>query len=180
MSSTNNDVDQMRRSDRKRVSTLIKIDGHNVLRQNNYTVTASSYIVGTNVEEIPNGPKYEKKARTGTSQNPVVRKIAPHEAARMAFNDQIRKSIQEKEHLRQNFVLNNFKTLAPFMNDKTLRQWSQVNTAGKSKHHQRDIFVQPERVAGGEMRDYQLVGLNFMLNMHQQNLGMILGDEMGL
>lgn len=30
------------------------------------------------------------------------------------------------------------------------------------------------------MRDYQLAGLNFMVNLHKQNIGMILGDEMGL
>ena len=40
--------------------------------------------------------------------------------------------------------------------------------------------MQPSQIANGEMRDYQLAGLNFLVNMHNRNLGMILGDEMGL
>ena len=44
----------------------------------------------------------------------------------------------------------------------------------------RKIHIQPELIEGGEMRDYQMLGLQFLVNMYHQNLGMILGDEMGL
>jgi hypothetical protein len=39
---------------------------------------------------------------------------------------------------------------------------------------------QPLGIEGGSMRDFQLAGLNFLVKMHRQNLGMILADEMGL
>ena len=43
----------------------------------------------------------------------------------------------------------------------------------------RQIHVQPDLIEG-EMRDYQMLGLQFLVNMYNQNLGMIMGDEMGL
>lgn len=42
------------------------------------------------------------------------------------------------------------------------------------------VQQQPEVVTGGEMRDYQLLGLQFMLQRHEAGVPIILGDEMGL
>jgi hypothetical protein len=42
-----------------------------------------------------------------------------------------------------------------------------------------ETFMQPDLIQA-EMRDYQLIGLNWMVKMHKQNLACILGDEMGL
>lgn len=41
------------------------------------------------------------------------------------------------------------------------------------------LYAQPDAIQA-ELRDYQLAGLNWMIKMHRRNLGMILGDEMGL
>ena len=41
------------------------------------------------------------------------------------------------------------------------------------------LLVQPS-IIKGEMRDYQLEGLNWMLNLHDNNISGILADEMGL
>lgn len=38
----------------------------------------------------------------------------------------------------------------------------------------------PNYIENGEMRDYQLVGLNWMIAIYQLNLSGILADEMGL
>ena len=39
------------------------------------------------------------------------------------------------------------------------------------------VMLQPGDVCG-EMRDYQLAGLNFLIKMHNHGVGAILGDEM--
>ena len=38
----------------------------------------------------------------------------------------------------------------------------------------------PWYIKGGEMRDYQIRGLNWMISLYQQNINGILADEMGL
>jgi SWI/SNF-related matrix-associated actin-dependent regulator of chromatin subfamily A member 5 len=42
------------------------------------------------------------------------------------------------------------------------------------------LTKQPSLVSGGPMRDYQLEGLNWMINLHDSNISGILADEMGL
>lgn len=42
------------------------------------------------------------------------------------------------------------------------------------------LFKQPKTIVGGNMRDYQLEGLNWLLKMHYCNINGILADEMGL
>ncbi|KAH7927010.1 hypothetical protein BV22DRAFT_1007877 [Leucogyrophana mollusca] len=42
------------------------------------------------------------------------------------------------------------------------------------------LTVQPELIEGGEMKDYQLQGLAFLVYMHKNGINCILGDEMGL
>ena len=41
------------------------------------------------------------------------------------------------------------------------------------------ISKQP-KIIQGQLRDYQLAGLNWIVNMHEKGVPMILGDEMGL
>ena len=55
----------------------------------------------------------------------------------------------------------------------------------KAQTSQPSVEIEPVLVAQPKMtreqlRNYQLLGLNFMVNMHRQNIAMILGDEMGL
>ncbi|KAH7906758.1 P-loop containing nucleoside triphosphate hydrolase protein [Hygrophoropsis aurantiaca] len=44
----------------------------------------------------------------------------------------------------------------------------------------REMTTQPSLIKGGEMKDYQLHGLSFLVNMHENGMNCILGDEMGL
>jgi ATP-dependent DNA helicase len=39
---------------------------------------------------------------------------------------------------------------------------------------------QPQAITGGEMRDYQLVGVHWLTGLYENGLNGILGDEMGL
>ncbi len=43
-----------------------------------------------------------------------------------------------------------------------------------------EVPEQPKSLVGGQLRDYQLDGLNWMFKLYQSNLNGILADEMGL
>jgi SWI/SNF-related matrix-associated actin-dependent regulator of chromatin subfamily A member 5 len=43
------------------------------------------------------------------------------------------------------------------------------------------IFTEsPKFICGGEMRDYQIAGLNWLISLHENGISGILADEMGL
>ncbi|KAG8660293.1 hypothetical protein MANES_02G141700v8 [Manihot esculenta] len=50
----------------------------------------------------------------------------------------------------------------------------------KSKESLRKLDEQPEWLRGGKLRDYQLEGLNFLVNSWRNDTNVILADEMGL
>ncbi|KAL1082394.1 hypothetical protein V6Z11_D09G130400 [Gossypium hirsutum] len=50
----------------------------------------------------------------------------------------------------------------------------------KGKASLRKLDEQPERLRGGKLRDYQLEGLNFLVNSWRNDTNVILADEMGL
>ena len=174
---------QVRRTGRKRTSTIIQVNGNFVLKQNNYVVKGHTYVHGAFDEDAEKNNQVKKPRKTvtpSTTTEPSVRKQSASEKARMGHNENVKKSIQDKEPTRRAFLVKHQKLLEPFMDEATNRmvlEWGQVKYPAFQKH---ELFVQPELITGGEMRDYQLAGLNFMVEMHQQNIGMILGDEMGL
>ena len=51
---------------------------------------------------------------------------------------------------------------------------------GAAPYAHRRVLVQPESIIGGEMRDYQLASLDWLVERHERRLSAILGDEMGL
>ena len=173
------DLDGARRSGRKRKSTIIQIDGHAVLAKNNYILKGGKYEIGVFDADVQKPKTKAAPKKKGSSANPVVRKQKPSEIARVEHNENVKAGVLEKQSVRRDFMLQHYDTLKPFMDDSTRRMvqsWRDSTTP-----YQRDeLFFQPALITGGEMRDYQLAGLNFMVDMHRQNLGMILGDEMGL
>ena len=44
----------------------------------------------------------------------------------------------------------------------------------------RKIETQPDNLTGGQLREYQIEGLNWLYKLYQANLNGILADEMGL
>ncbi|XP_057806203.1 protein CHROMATIN REMODELING 5-like [Salvia miltiorrhiza] len=50
----------------------------------------------------------------------------------------------------------------------------------KIKGSLRKLDEQPEWLKGGKLRDYQLEGLNFLVNSWRNDTNVILADEMGL
>jgi hypothetical protein len=168
-----------RRSNRERQSTTINIDGHTVLRTNNYVVKGGTYefneVIDLTVEAPPKRaiapssakPKPPKKARTAK----------PAEVSRKAHNATVDAARQAKEALRQSFVRTHRDILRPFLTPdvyENLGRNPSVNYTAPSPPPPQPSTIQ------GTLRDYQSQGLEFLVKNHEQNLGMILGDEMGL
>lgn len=169
----------MRHSGRKRKSTVIQINGHAVLAKNNYVLKGGSYDMGAFNADARKAPRKKSVAKKQSGAAPRTQK--PSEIARLQHNEHVKADAMEKQSFRRDFISRHGTILKPFMDEPTRRMLDSWRASKLMKSYQRDeLFIQPALITGGEMRDYQLAGLNFMVDMHRQNLGMILGDEMGL
>ena len=185
---TDGDDTDRRRSKRRRVSTIVNVNGYHVKAENNYTVKGGAYVY-EEASPVLLVVKQQRQRQTATATKKPPppqsqRKMAPCEVARIHHNNAVKTSIEKKQPLRMAFLAQHKTVLEPFMDDKTrrkLEEWSSNATRAADHHYNhQELFVQPELVTGGELRDYQLAGLNFLVDLHNQNVGMILGDEMGL
>jgi hypothetical protein len=167
-------VDNIRRSGRERTSTVIQIDGHTVLKENNYVVKGLGYVYGDNTAVAP---KEKKRKPTTVSADPQQRK-APRvqtaaETARQTHNLKIKRRIAGKADARLQHLAKQQDILKPFLDDVTRVKLLTLPMSKSLSEPNREMFLQPEAIQA-DMRDYQLAGLNWMVKMHDKNLGMIL------
>ena len=168
---------------RKLKSTLVRIDGYDVLATNNYVVKGGEYVYDTTAYSKPKARKSitPKKKSEIKEKKPRIRSAA--EEKRIERVNLLKTRITTINTNRDNFLSNHIPILSPFLEDKVLHHLNQVKAENKqnppkSAEHS-NIFMQPDDIVA-EMRDYQLEGLDWMMQMHHKGLGMILGDEMGL
>jgi hypothetical protein len=168
-----------RRSGRERSSTTMVIDGHTVLKQNNYVVKGGDYVFGTTEDAAPSSkPPPLKKIKSTTSSVPrAPRVMSQVQRDRQAHNALVMQAKQAKQALQLSFLAKHSDRLAPFCEPKVMDTLKQVQQV---PYQEIVITKQPQLIQTAVLRDYQMTGLNFMVNMHRQNLSMILGDEMGL
>ena len=173
------DVNPPRRSGRERSSTTITIDGHTILKQNNYVVQGGDYVFGSNAtvdqQEVVKPPPKKKAKTTTTSKQP--KQPSQVQRLRQAHNHRVMEAKQSKHLLQQSFLKQHVDRLQPFIEPKVLTQLQSVKSY---KYQAISIQDQPKLIQTAVLRDYQLLGLQFLVNLHRQNVPMILGDEMGL
>ena len=190
---------QPRRSARERTSTVIYVDGHAIKKENNYKVKGLSYEYGAAAEENNSNHKKKRNQKTThrqTKKAPATsnsqsqqllkttkpRHVSQLEENRKSMKAQVESRKSEKAILRVNFHHQHAETYKPFIDSKVLQTLQQQAPSSSDSahtgiaHHE---VMQPDSITG-DMRDYQLQGLNWMISMYQRNVGMILGDEMGL
>ena len=171
-------VEEPRRSARNRTTTTMQIDCHTVLIKNNYTVTADRYVYDERPKKIaPTVPPPAKKFKA-EHRSTVVREYKPTatQIERSRHNQRVMSSAQSKDMLRQSFLARHVDVLKPFCESAVITKLQSTPIVS----YQPVIVQQPPKSIQATLRDYQMKGLNFMVNMHRQNLSMILGDEMGL
>jgi len=168
-----------RQSKRECKSTTMQIGGNTVLRANNYSVTACKYIFDVHQEDIPHKPKSQPKTESQPKRKVYINMPANQaQLDRLRHNKILQNSVRSKQWLRQNFFIKRLEILEPFVESKVLLHLK-AQTSQPSVKIEPVLVAQPKMIRA-KLRDYQLLGLNFMVNMHRQNIAMILGDEMGL
>ena len=176
-SSSSSSQPPQRKSSRVKTSTLIYVDGHAVKKDNNYVVTGMEYIYG-GVEAGQERPPERKKAAAGPKAAPKPRIVTALEQGRLDKKQELHTSIQEKAPARAKFLKDQLPVLTPFLEPKVLQLIRNASSvAAPAVHEPAPMYLQPDAIMG-EMRDYQLAGLNYMSSMYSKNVGMILGDEM--
>ena len=181
-----------RRSTRERKPTTIQIDGHTVLRKNNYRVRGLEYVWGKENED-PNesttsgdeeDPDYDPEKEAALRQKRSIAskrsskryKASPEEVARIKHNKQVEESAKITERFRFSFLAKNIDYLEPFCEPSDLEPYQDREF---DDYQGISVTSQPAAIQTA-LRAHQMEGLEFMVNMHRQNLSMILGDEMGL
>ena len=100
------------------------------------------------------------------------------------INRVVRGSITKTAIKRQSFLIrheNLFKPLLPAINYFTkLSKSENLNAIERGFIPYKDITEQPSLIKNGQMKQYQLQGLSFLVWLYENGMGGILGDEMGL
>jgi len=166
------------------------IDGHVVKTSNNYVVTGVNYVHGAYKADEPTVKKPAASFRPvikgdapPTTKQP--RKVADHVTRRLAHNEAIRKRMQLDDKKRLDFMAENCDALGPFVEDKVKRRLSSHRALGGWGKRGTKVGTtvplgsQPDSVIT-PLRDYQMIGLDWMVKLHNRGVPFILGDEMGL
>lgn len=174
-----------RRSSREKKSTLIYVDGYAVKRDNNYVVKGGEYVHGafdangtaTDGGALARLPKPNSQTKKAAAKKPPRKPRAPSKAEqeRSKHNEIVKGRVASKAKARMGYLAKNAKIIEPFVDSKTNERLA-VTPAVKDTW--KDMSMQPDMIKG-ELRDYQMIGLNWMAKMHAINAGMLLGDEMG-
>jgi SNF2 family DNA or RNA helicase len=172
-----NDIEsEIRRSNREKTSTLIHVDGYAVKKSNNYVLKGDSYKYGAAVDD---GPKPSKQtAPKSAKAPPKPRQLTQQELRYKKTKEGVESRTLAKSRNREIFFKENLGALEPFLHPKVFGKLRLRNGDAHTRALT-EVGMQPESITA-EMRDYQLDGLSWMAKMYQQNVGCILGDEMGL
>ena len=66
--------------------------------------------------------------------------------------------------------------MMPFMDEKAIRTWKLQSK--KTKNNGQRISAQPANIITGKLKQYQLVGLEWLVDRHNNFVPGILADEM--
>ncbi|KAK9837753.1 hypothetical protein WJX74_004265 [Apatococcus lobatus] len=190
----------VRRSSRAVKQRYLVIDGHHVLKANNYDMetgepsvfhSESSRVAAENAFSRRGGrqlgsvmaqfiPREAPKSAPAAGH---TRAINPEEKRRQAHNQSIREAAALSTIARSQFLLKHAKVLAPFISNKVIlsirAEAAKHASQAAAARPPTQVSMQPASILG-DMRDYQLDGLRFMTSMFDNGMNAILADEMGL
>mmetsp|Transcript_13286 Transcript_13286/g.24930 ORF Transcript_13286/g.24930 Transcript_13286/m.24930 type:complete len:1045 (-) Transcript_13286:14-3148(-) len=184
--------DEPRRSGRKRKSTTMIVDGHVVKTENNYVLKGDSYSFGA-FQADASTPKRVKKTTPAKKSNGTSahhKKHSLHMQNRLDHNAVVKDRMARDEQKRMDFMATHYDALEPFVDEKVKASLAEYlkskkvganGSSGKLQQEQDDSILgaQPDIVTT-VLRDYQMIGLDWMVKMHSRGMPFILGDEMGL
>lgn len=125
-------------------------------------------------------PSGEQVDTDSNKANQVVDERIEHDT----YDEELKK--QQYERLK--FLIDKTTIYSNFLAEKLkqgIEEASSQQTGGKKPGNQKadmkkSAFVQPKLVTGGQLRDYQLEGVEWLVSLFENGLNGILADEMGL
>lgn len=193
------------RGKRKIKHLTVTINGDQVKVANNYTVTGAHYVYDnsrTGAYYRPTVRKQGQKKKPATDAPPRI--LNPILRALQERNHKVAAQKAITDARRDTFLRGHLSGLRPFISDEVAARLASVavkptepgatmaataggggsdrkgNRSAKKEDGPPKLSKQPSCIVGTELRDYQLQGLNFLLDRHHHGVPMILGDEMGL
>ncbi|BDA46823.1 probable global transcription activator SNF2L1 [Coccomyxa sp. Obi] len=182
----------VRRSSREAKSRIIMVDGHPVLKSNNYDLEQGERSVFEMELKRPGEPangarvKVERPLSIKRELPLHIRRphksINPAEQVRHEHNTSIRTAASAMEGRRAQFFNRHMDVLTPFITPRaaaTIRDKAAAHDASTDPKVE-PVMEQPQCVVG-PMRDYQLEGLRWLVSrVGDSGVNAILADEMGL
>ena len=172
---------------RKIVPTMVKVGNHYVKRQNMYdmeegerSVFAGEYDGTRDAAFAPRDRPVHPPAGSVPLPRPppVPKQKSESESRRLANNERVRAEAAMLAGRRAQFFHAHRSALAPFVGEAVLASFAAAAAAAPPPLSKRSLLSQPDVISGGEMRDYQLVGLDWMVDrIDRHGLSPILGDE---
>ena len=152
--------------------------------------TTSSHASSSSSSSLGQEQQEQEQQEFKIRESPPQAKIRQH-------NRLVEDSINRKRELRRSFLAERLDLLRPFLEPEVVgqlqsfRENMQRRPKGKENNNnnynntsaaaeEKVPVTQPKMIQKAILRSYQLKGLEFMVKMHELNLAMILGDEMGL
>ncbi|KAL7581573.1 hypothetical protein ACA910_022133 [Epithemia clementina (nom. ined.)] len=178
-----------RRSNRTRVSTVIHVNGHTIKKDNNYVVKGMTYVHGfLQQDDKPNQQSKARKKEQPDGKHDSGKEAVPkkprlqstEEVERLKMKEAVENRRRSKESARALFLQEHLHVFESFCEPKVIQKIRSTFARRQSTmHYDTNTYMAPEAIQA-ELRDYQMIGLNWMAKMYSKNCGMILGDEMGL
>ena len=177
---------------RKVVPTMVQIGNQWVKRQNMYDMESGERSVFDSEFDGTRDAAFAPRDRPvyDAARAAAAPKAAPKKPARPPSDAEVRRK-ENNEALRAEAVVlaarrarffdEHRGAIAPFVSGSVISATAAAAAAAAALPAKRPLLSQPEAVSGGELRDYQLVGLDWMVDqIDRRGLSPILGDEMGL
>jgi len=122
-----------------------------------------------------------KRREAAKAERLRAKKIKVTNRKRIVENNRYMKGISETFNLtRATFFLENKEILQPFMKPTDFKRLTVHRAKPKPLGQGDKLVTHPSYIVGGTLRDYQLEGIQWLLNKRRAGVCPILGDEMGL
>ena len=188
---------QENRAKRKLKSRFVSVNGYQVLKANNYSLedgepSVWSSELGSQVDDVVERSRPVKKLKKSPSVNVLSKQqsedlhrkaaaAAVRAAALRANNEAVKADKVKSFRRRQLFIRSNWEALSPFLDQAEPPEVPPASGEGGDDGAAfRTLAKQPQCLRNVELREYQLDGINWLIETYRAGINVILGDEMGL
>ena len=176
---------------RKRNNRFVTVDGHTILKSNMYLLEegepsvwdrelndeSDSVLSAVEVMDTPVKKKSYYIKRNVVVDHEKAQLVSDKRHARSQHNLSIKSDIADRHICRQEFVRSNWEVLRPFVDEQQTCPLEGTPEPVRVRQRYPNLEAQPECIKNASMRDYQLEGVNWLINSYNDGINVILGGE---